>query len=79
MRGFSLLQFLIIVIISIIIVIVYTVKHPMKCVQYKQVTLIGGCDKNGYCGVSYNDGSSGWVRYPVVGDDVCLKQVPDEK
>lgn len=28
---------------------------------------VGGCDKYGYCGVLYSDGTAGNARYPVAG------------
>ncbi len=32
---------------------------------------IGGCDKDGYCGVSYSDGTYGKRFYPVKNKEVC--------
>jgi hypothetical protein len=34
---------------------------------YKTVKSIGGCDKSGYCGVMFEDGTSGRKSYPIVG------------
>lgn len=41
--------------------------------ETKLVTLVGGCDKWGECGVMTSDGKTGHADYPVAGalTDVC--------
>lgn len=42
---------------------------PRVAVTVKEV---GGCNRDGRCGVLYSDGSSGDERFPVVGQTVVI-------
>lgn len=61
---------------SAVLVLLYVVyQHPSCSHQKKVVTKVGGCDRVGYCGVVFADGTAGKARYPVEGavsEEVCL-------
>jgi hypothetical protein len=40
--------------------------------EEKKVARVGGCDKNGYCGVVFEDGSYDFVLRPVVGITISM-------
>lgn len=44
------------------------------CKTTKEIKSIGGCDKVGYCGVSYTDGTFGTAMFPVIGKSICVER-----
>lgn len=44
--------------------------HVTNC-HKKVVKSIGGCDKYGYCGVMFTDGTQGFVGHAVEGGSFC--------
>lgn len=44
-----------------------------SCIQYEKVAQIGGCDRHGECGVQFSNGDTGIRRYPVLGEEYCVK------
>lgn len=54
--------------LSMIVVVGCNAQKPV-C-SNKTVQKIGGCNKNGYCGVSFTDGTVGGAYLPVEGTTV---------
>lgn len=44
-----------------------------SCIRRVSIKSVGGCDAFGNCGVSYDDGTQGKLRYPAKDQDVCLE------
>lgn len=42
--------------------------------QYESIMImrVGGCDAHGYCGVSYSNGTSGLLAYPIAGESISV-------
>jgi hypothetical protein len=45
----------------------------LPCKPYKYVVEIGACNRYGYCGVKYSDGSFDRKSLPVIGQEECSK------
>lgn len=48
--------------------IFYVESRPKVCTKIVEV---GGCNKNGFCGMRLKDGRFGKMHYPVVGGEFC--------
>lgn len=75
--GFLIMYFIVMAIPFILLIAAFiTTKFERReCVETKVVTIVGGCERNGDCGVQYADGTFGVLRLPVVGKTVCTKEV----
>lgn len=60
----------IILIVGLVIGLVCWATKPPTCASGAKVVSVGGCDRNGFCGVLMDDGRKGTMTYPVIGQ-VC--------
>lgn len=65
MKEFMFVLAVIFAIVSFFVIGTYLLRN--QCYQWKTVLDIGGCNKSGYCGVKYTDGSFGSQHMPVIG------------
>ena len=59
------------VIIIAIVAIALFPQPKLECVSRSKVVTVGGCNRDGNCGVKLEDGSFTNAYFPVVGVSVC--------
>lgn len=59
---------------KLLFILLFLVSCRSECVKTAKIIKVGGCDKNGICGVAYSDGSSGREYFPVEGQTFCLER-----
>lgn len=47
---------------------------PKNCVEYSEVTEVGGCDKYAHCAVRLKNGQKKYEYSPLTGDKVCVRR-----
>lgn len=48
--------------------------NTIDCSSYKTILKVGGCDRYGYCGVLFDDGSYGQQSHAVEGRTVWISK-----
>lgn len=48
--------------------------YDWQCIDSDEVVSVGGCNRDGFCGVMLKSGKVHREYSPVVGQTVCLKQ-----
>ena len=80
--GCRLILVLPIIIVITSMVVVFIRSKSCECIKYETSSVIklGACDRKGYCGVLFKNGSSDVVRYPILGElrKVCVLRGEDD-
>lgn len=70
-------EFMTIFFISVVLVVAFYYALPRAfetdCSIQKEIASVGGCNRDGWCGVKYADGSFGQDHLPSVGETVCVQ------
>lgn len=60
------------------VMIVFADSSRKVCTQESRITQIGGCNGDGYCGVTTESGHKELALLPVLGEKICIKQMKDK-
>lgn len=64
----------IVIIFLALVGFIVLVKHESRCTETRIVQEVGGCNKDGRCGVKWTDGSFGSENYPTAGQTFCTRR-----
>lgn len=60
-------------IVLIFVIIVLCCVSSNECEKQAYIVAVGGCNKDGLCGVGLSNGDFAKKEYPVVGEKYCVK------